>query len=132
MSAPETSSEIFHTRTARIYMGADGIVRMKLLRDVQIMWQDAVENLAAIERLCGDQKRPCLGDIRAVGSADMHSRQYVTDPKHARYLAVMAILADSPFTQTLVNMILRVNRPPFPARMFTREAEAIAWLQKYL
>jgi hypothetical protein len=131
-STMERSSEVYVTRTARIYLGADGIVRAIISPGAELTRQDAVEGLGIVRQLCGDCKRPYLVDARAIRSADSGNREYAGRPEHAQYVSACALIVDSPFTRLLMNLFLSVNQPPSPTRLVSSEDEGIEWLRQYL
>jgi hypothetical protein len=132
MSAPETTSEIFYTRTARIYLDEDGIIRSIAKDGAELTRQDAVDGFAIMKQLCGDRKRPFLADMRPIASADTENREYAARAEHAAYIAAAAVLADNPITRIITNLFLSVYQPAYPTRMFTSEEEGIEWLRQYL
>lgn len=67
-----------------------------------------------------------------VASMDKEARDFFSSPAGNAGLAAGAIVIDSTFTAILGNFFLTVNKPNIPARMFTKESQAIQWLQKFI
>jgi hypothetical protein len=42
------------------------------------------------------------------------------------------LIVDTPLSRTLGTFFLRVNKPPFPVRLFDNEASAVAWLRAFV
>jgi len=68
-----------------------------------------------------------LVDLREVESIDRPAREFFMD-QNAGYHAV-ALVVGSPSTKMLANFFMGLKRGPIPVRMFTDEADAVAWLQ---
>lgn len=66
-------------------------------------------------------------DLREVDSIDRPAREYFMD-QSASYYAV-ALVIGSPSTKMLANFFLGLKRGSIPVKMFTDEADAVAWLQ---
>lgn len=69
----------------------------------------------------------CLVDLRDVDTIDRPAREYFMN-QNPHYRAV-AMLAGSASTRMLANFFLGLKRGAIPVRMFTDEADAVAWLQ---
>lgn len=69
-----------------------------------------------------------LADIRTLRGVSFGVRSHMSSERAGRYLSRVALVADSPLTRTIGNFFMRLNRPPFPVRIFDREAEALRWL----
>ena len=114
-------------------------------KDYRVSW-DAAAGVARIEWLpgaiCGletarlvdveiqDLGRgpvPTLVDMREVASIDRPARHHFID-NHLNYRAV-AMVTGSAATRMLAYFFLGMKRGDIPVRIFTDEAEAVAWLQ---
>jgi hypothetical protein len=68
----------------------------------------------------------CVVDLSGVDTIDRAARtHFIQSPQ---YVAV-ALVADSAATRMLANFFLRLKREQTPARIFTDETEAVAWLR---
>lgn len=81
---------------------------------------------AAIQAL-GQGKVRSLVDLRDIASIDRPAREYFIN-RNANYQAV-ALVAGSAATRMLANFFLGLKRGAIPVKMFTDEADAVAWLQ---
>jgi hypothetical protein len=119
------------TRTERIWL-QDGIVRCVVLPTTSHTLADARENDDAVVSLAGGRRLPMLLDIRASRGLDREARQYYVRPEAAGQLTAVAMLIDSQIGRILGNFFMTVNKPPFPLRLFTAEADALVWLKGQL
>jgi hypothetical protein len=125
---PSPSQKEIVTRTERIWY-ADGIVHCVVLPTPSHTLADAHENSRAVASLAGGRRVAMLLDTRASRGLDREARLYYVRPEAAQELAALAMLIDSQMGRVFGNFFMRVNRPPFPLRLFNAEAEAIAWLK---
>lgn len=119
------------TRTARLWLDEDGILRLVFHPKAELTRADAEENHAAIMRLTGSQhdSTPQLVDISRIKSADRGARTFSASDGAAT-LAV-ALIVGSPVSRVIGNFYLGLNSPKYPLRLFTSEREAIEWLKGF-
>lgn len=67
----------------------------------------------------------CLVDLAGIDTIDRPAREFFM---HSPQYAAVALLAKSPATRMLANFFLGLKRTSIPARMFTDESDAVAWL----
>lgn len=72
--------------------------------------------------------RPIFVDIRKLRSADRRARKVFASQASVSHVA---LFVDSPLSRMLANVFLTVAVPERPTRMFTDEAEALAWLRQW-
>jgi len=106
--------------------GAGGVVRTDWHEGASCGLAEARAVDAEIRAL-GRGKVLSLVDLREVGSIDRPAREFFMD-SNADYRAI-ALLAGSASTMMLANFFLRLKRGENPVRMFTADADALAWLQ---
>ena len=63
---------------------------------------------------------------------DGDARAYYSSDEAARQTCGVALIVGSAVSRVIGNFFIGLNKPPYPTRLFTDEAEAIAWLQKLL
>ncbi|MBI1947164.1 MAG: hypothetical protein HYS27_15820 [Deltaproteobacteria bacterium] len=120
------------TSTMRLWRGDDDIIRAVSYAGAHMTLEDAVENIQACARLAGQRRLPVQVDLRPIGSADSAARRYYAGGEVAEVCSVVALLIGSPVSRVLGNFFLTVDRPVAPMRLFTDEAEALAWLRRFL
>jgi hypothetical protein len=120
------------TATAHIALGEDGILVVRVRRDAVQRVADARENLAgAMAETCG-RRRPLLVDISTSQPLDAEARHLYSGHSLEEGFTALALLVEgSPLGVMMGNVYFRVARPGIPARLFTDEASAIAWLKGF-
>lgn len=89
---------------------------------------DTDEIFKAFDQLGVVAPTPLVADIRTLRGVSFGVRSHMSSERAGRYLSRVALVADSPLTRTIGNFFMRLNRPPFPVRIFDGEAEALSWL----
>jgi len=116
-------------RTQVIWRDGDGIIRVKIKPRIDLNLADAQEALSAIRVLCEGQRRPVLVDITELKSMDREARTFFAGQETAQVESAAALVVHSPLTRAIGNFFMGLNKPLFPTRLFTSEAEALAWLK---
>ena len=125
------SNEI-EVRTQRIWLADDGIIHAKLKPHVEVDRADAEEAIRAISSLCQGTRRPVFVDMSDIKFMSREARTYFAGPETAKVESAAALLIRSPLTKAIGNFFMGLNRPLFPTRLFTSEAEALTWLRELL
>ena len=123
---------IIKTRIASVWLDNDGIIRSVLVPHAEVTLEGAEETAAAYQQVSQGIPRPLLTDSRLVKSVDRPSRIYGTSDAVASVVSALAVLIASPVSRIVGNFFLRVNKPPYPMRLFTSEEEAIEWLKGFI
>jgi hypothetical protein len=90
-----------------------------------------IEEARAVDaeiRALGKGRVLSLVDLRQVESIDRPAREFFMD-RNPNYRAV-ALIAASASTRMLANFFMGLKRGVIPVKMFTSEADAVAWLQR--
>ncbi|MCA9658854.1 MAG: hypothetical protein KC486_10940 [Myxococcales bacterium] len=116
------------TRTEVITFGNDGIVRCKVKPTEAHTLADAEENVRATAELTEGRRLPLILDARKAKGITREAREYYTGPANAAVVMATAMIIDSSVGKIIGNFLIRVNRPPFPFRLFSDEDSAYAWL----
>ena len=119
-------------RSQKIWRDSDGIIHAKLKPNIDIGLQDAQEAVRAITTLCEGTRRPILVDMTELKSMDRAARVHFSGPETALAESAAALLVSSPLTRAIGNFFMGLNKPLFPTRLFTSEAEALDWLKSFL
>jgi hypothetical protein len=122
-----------NVRSQSISLGDDGIVRTKMQPGVfELDIGDARDVIQAVGSLCGGVPRPALVDLRELRSMSRDCRRYFAGPETARVEAAVALLVISPVARAIGNFFMGLNKPLVPTRLFTSEADAVAWLREFV
>lgn len=123
---------VIETRGGHMWLRDDGIIHYLALPNVDQTAQDAEDIIRAGAEVAGGVRRPGFVDLRPIRSIDRGARLFYAGSLSASVNTALALLVESPFSRIVGNLFLGTTRPSFPCRMFTSEAEALAWLKGFL
>lgn len=123
--------KVIKTKTAKIWLGKDGIVRIINRAGSQTDLKEAKMNVVATEKF-GDRKRPTFMDISNIRSISKEARTYFSSNEASRRTKVMAMLIGSSVSRIIGNVYLDLDHPPYPVRLFTSKEKAFEWLRLFL
>lgn len=124
------TTEPITTRTARIWLRADGIIQTVVkVPDGRESVADAQANIAAVTTLSPDKRRPMLVDMRAVQGIEREVRDYYSSVEVS---TARALLVASPVGQVIANFFISLSKPRVPTQLFTSEADAVKWLKGFI
>ena len=114
----------------RMWLRPDGIVQLVFTSRVATDLADALAAIDAMTELTGGRRSPVLVDMHGSGSLDRSARSEAARLGDA--VSAVALIVDTPLSRALGTFFLRVNKPPFPVRLFDNEASAVAWLRAFV
>jgi len=121
------------TATARIGLGADGVLVVRVRKGAQQRPADARENLDTAVSETGGRRRPLLVDITGSPPLDAETRHLYSGQRLVTAFTALALLVEaSPLGRMMGNIYFRVARPGIPTQLFVEEAQALTWLKGYL
>lgn len=82
-------------------------------------------------KLCGGNAFPMLSDLRKMKHVDQEARAYLAKPESTVLISAGAFLVNNQLQKLLGNFFILIDKPEIPTRLFTDEAEALAWLQQF-
>lgn len=129
---PGTKTNPIKTSTYTTWMGNDGIARTVVDAGAEVDVKEAQENTQAVFSLYTNKKFPLLIDSRNIKYITKEARDHFSIRNRETLISSFAILIDSPLSRVIGNFFMGLNKPSVPARLFTKEEEAIQWLKKYL
>lgn len=124
-------AKVLDLKGYRTWMGEDGIARSEVKFQAEIDLEQAMENSKAVNSLYIDRDFPLLIDIRKIKSITREARSYFSVNGRETHITAFAILAESELTRVIANFFFKLNGSSVPAKMFTEEQKALAWLNKY-
>lgn len=114
---------------ADVWREDDGVVWMRFKPCDSHTLEDAIAVVKAHNDLADEEQIPVIADIREVSvGADRQAREYYVSEESSRLKLGMAMLVKSPMQRMLGNVFFRINRPPYPSKMFSDESKALSWL----
>ena len=131
MTSEEEQRPAIETPTTVICVRDDGIVLVTLKQGAEVTLEAANENDVATKKLVGERSFLLMVDIRAARAITREAREFFADPEVRKHTIAQAFLIDSGVSKVLGNFYLRVNKPPFPTKLFTSEESAVAWLNEH-
>jgi hypothetical protein len=121
------------TRVHRVWRDDEGIVRVDGLAVAEQTRADAEQVVAAILTIAGQEERVLLlADMRQTKSMDRGARAYYASLATPSVLRACALLIGSPLTRVIASFTMGLTKPIVPTRLFTSEAEALAWLRGFV
>lgn len=116
------------------WMGEDGIVRTKVKAHAEVTLKEAQENSDVVNSYFRQSKKkyPLLIDSRQIKSISKEARDHFSIQNRETGITSFAVLIDSPLSRIIGNFFMGLNKPSVPAKLFTNEEEAIAWLKQFL
>lgn len=127
--SPPTELE---TDSRVIVLDKQGILRSSYKRAADNTLAEAKKVVRSMGILGHGTRRPVLVDFRGMKSMDRDARAYFAGPATAAVVSATAILVDSSLEKALGNAFMGMNKPLVPTRLFTSEAQAMAWLKTHL
>ena len=73
-----------------------------------------------------------LVDLTHCKAISREARAYYAGEQAAKSGLAAALLIGSPLARAIGNFFMQINKPIFPARLFTSEAQALAWLKSFV
>lgn len=119
------------TTTAKITLGEDGIVRIRVLLGTRETIATAQENSAAFRDLCGKKQHPVLIDMAGALWAPQEVRRFYSDMSLSSPVAAAALIVPNPVSRVIGSFYLGFNKPRHPVKLFTSETPAIEWLKNF-
>jgi hypothetical protein len=80
----------------------------------------------------GWKRRVKFVDLTKVTAIHREARLYFAGEETAKVQSAAGLLIGSPLTRAIGNFFMGLNKPLIPTRLFTSEAEAIAWLKGFV
>ena len=114
----------------RMWLRPDGIVQVVWVSRVTVLLEDATVMLEAMAELTGGRRSPLLVDMRDTGPQDRPTRAEWTSRSDLQ--SAVALIVGTPLSRMLGNLVLMVDKPQFPVRLFDNEASAVAWLKGFV
>lgn len=124
--------EVIETRTARVWLGGDGIIRVVSLPFTNMTLESIREVNVHLKTLCKGKKYPIFTDIRGVKSITREARLFVSSEDSVNVCSAAALLIGSPVSKVIGNLFLGLNKPPYPTKLFSNEDEAVEWLKGFI
>jgi hypothetical protein len=114
----------------RMWLRPGGIVQVVWVPRTTALLEDATATLEAMAQFTNGRRRPLMVDMRDTGPQDRRTRAEWSSRSDLQ--SAVALIVGTPLSRMMGNLLLRVNKSPFPIRLYDNEAAAVAWLQKFV
>lgn len=126
----KVSEAVFSNNKFEIFILTPTIFKLKPRVNVELEVQDAVEIRKNFLALAGGRKWAVLVDGANFFSTTNEFRQLSASAAYTNLRLALAIVTNSMANKILGNFFIKVNKPSTPTRLFSNEAEALAWLNQ--
>lgn len=110
---------------------SDGLLVYRYTQDAHVDLTAAREVIALGTQLAKGEPMRALVDISGVVKVDRDARIFFAEsPENRAITQRVAMLINSPLSRMIGNFFLGLNKPKAPTKLFTKESEALAWLQE--
>ena len=109
----------------RLEEGPDGIVRLTWDRDLRVTAELARRAMAAVDDVNTGRRRPLLVRMARTTALDREAREQFAEKTS---IAAIALLGETPVDRLLAASTVGRGVTEAPARYFTDERDAVAWL----
>lgn len=131
MTIDKTRMDLKEYRTATFWRKEDDIVFFKYAPALDMDIDVAKEMVASRLEYTKGESVYALIDLTNLKSTTKEARDYMNSPEGGlRGITAGAFLSNNVVPTLLINIYLKVNNPPVPAKFFTSEEEALTWLRK--
>jgi hypothetical protein len=113
---------------AQVFLDSRGIFWVIYAHGCRIELDDVLRIRTRHQQIAGARKIPVLVDARHVRSMSLAARRAAAGPDIALVTSRMVVLVGGPVSALIGNFFMRVERPPYPTRLFAEVEAAQAWL----
>jgi hypothetical protein len=129
-------NDVIETQAAKIWLEEDGIVWTMILPivfpDDKLTIADARNIIEGASKLTNGKKTPMLVESSYARPMNSEAKEFLTGMEAANVVSALAMITSSSLNKLLRNVLLGINKPSYPVKLFTSEAEAINWLKRFL
>lgn len=117
-------------RTGKLWLDDEGILHVRHEPGVVITLEDAIEQIRVARQVSNGKRVPYLVDMRAIKFTEQAARDYFGGPEGNMTWSRCALLVGGASSVAVGNMWVAIHdHMEAPARVFSSESEAIAWLK---
>jgi hypothetical protein len=128
-----TSHEVETRPWGKAWVDENGISHVDFVPSTHQTLAIAKEEIEILGIINKGQLRPLLVDLRNVRATDFDARKYFGGPEAKRVWRAAGLVTATPLSNAIGNLWLAAhNTRENPAKLFTSETEALAWLKGFL
>ena len=128
---PPENTELTENATSIYWFDKDGILCSLYKKVPPVSMEENQRIIDEFRELTAGQKFCLLMDITYSGTSDKAGREFAAK-EFPKIVKAMAMLSGLPVSRMMANLFLKLNPPPYPAKMFANEHDAKQWLKQYL
>lgn len=128
---PPAGVQLTENKTSVYWFDEDGILCSVYKKAPPISLEESRQILEEFKRITQGRKFCMLLDITFSTPGDKESREFAA-VEFPKIVTAMAMISASPMGRMLANLFFALKPTPYPAKIFTTEQEAKAWLKQYL
>ncbi|MFC2154943.1 STAS/SEC14 domain-containing protein [Acidobacteriota bacterium] len=126
------TKEITDTRMARLWVETDKVVFIDIKPAAEFDVADIKELQEISLKLAGGCDYVICADINNIKSVTKEARDFSGDEREInKSLLAMALITVSPISRVIGNLFMGLNKPPYPAKLFSDKEKAIEWLKDF-
>ena len=124
-------SKSIETPVASLWIDEEKIIHIRFKATDQHGLEEARIVVSAHNQLASGKSCAVLADIQEVTvGADRAARVHYVSEESSKYKLGMAMLVNSPMQRMIGNIFFKLNRPPYPTRLFSQQTDALQWLRE--
>ena len=131
MNLPE-NTQVYDNGLAHLWWDESGILCSLSKKNVRLTKETLQKAFEVIENLSGGKKVCMIADMSLTGVPDKKETYDYAIEEMIKTVKAHAMIASTPLSKMIANLYLHLKKPPYPAKIFTDEAEAKEWLKQYL
>lgn len=116
------------TSINEIYLDAQGILHVTVLDNAEITLEKVKEDYQTIVKHFGPGKFLVLSNIENSFIITPEARHFAQQEAINKLHRATAITGNNPVSRIIINLLMRLNPPATPFKLFAGEKEAIEWL----
>ncbi|MGZ4077169.1 MAG: DUF7793 family protein, partial [Bacteroidia bacterium] len=113
------------------WLGENEICYTVVKLNASIQLEDALENSQAVKEVSDGKVYPLLVNLKQINSITKEARDHFSMQNRSPGVCAIAMLIKSPVSKIIGNFFLGLNKSTVPAKLFTNEEKAIAWLKQF-
>ncbi len=123
-------SEPIVTNLAKIWEDENQIMHILFFQRAELTKEDIEEYVKSCVQLSGGKQSLVLTDFSNISYFAMGALKKIIGPELTRITKASAVLVkpSSPIVLTGISFLLKIEKEPFPIKVFTDEKEATNWL----
>ena len=131
LTAESTIIDEVELSTAWVGIREDGIIRVKVRNDVHVGIEQSRETFEAVKAYAKGKKSLVLVLSGNGGTLAKEARDFAITKEASEPTRAEAVVAKGLAHKIIVNFLIRITDVGRPIKMFTKELDAISWLNTF-